>query len=183
MLSTYRYLLIAFVCAAVLLILRYGFCAATESTGPTKARATLIATWAFASFFVVLPLWWMGYESQLPIFELQGVVESVHIESSSSKHFSAYLSVLTSVGGTVTVHVSDRNKGWIAGQHLHVRYYGDTGELIHATFFDASGKEEGSAIRTASFLRMWWMVLGVYLIAGAWKRYKRASVGMPRVQF
>ena len=166
-------MLVAFVCAAALLALRYGYSAATESTGPKKARATLMATLAFASFFVVLPLWWMGYESQLPVFEFRGVVESVHIESSSSKHFSAYLSVLTSAGGTVTVHVSDRNKGWIAGQHLDVRYYGDTGEVIHATFFDASGKQEGSASRTASFFRMWWMVLGVFMIAGAWRRYKR----------
>jgi hypothetical protein len=173
MLSIYRYLLAAFICAAVLLILRYGYIAATESTGPKKARATLIATLAFASFFVVLPLWWMGYESQLPVFEFEGVVESVHIERSSSKNFSAELSIVTSAGGTVTVHVSDRSRGWIAGQHLRVRYYGDTGELIHATFFDGSGKEEGVANRTSSFFRAWWMVLGVFLIGGAWIRYKR----------
>lgn len=169
----YRYLLAAFVCAAVLLILRYGYIAARESTGPRKARATLTATLAFASFFVVLPLWWMGYESQLPVFEFEGVVESVHIESSSSRHFSAELSILTSVGGTVAVHVSDRSSGWIAGQHLRVRYYGDTGELIHATFFDARGKEKGVANRTSSFFRAWWMVLGVFLIGAAWRRYKR----------
>lgn len=173
MLTIYRYSLAAFICAAVLLILRYGYIAATESTGPTKARATLIATLAFASFFIVLPLWSMGYESQLPVFEFDGVVNSVHIESSSSRNFSAELSILTSAGGTITVHVSDRSKGWIAGQHLRVRYYGDTGELIHATLFDNSGNEEGVVNRTSSFFRAWRIVLGAFLIGGAWTRYKR----------
>jgi hypothetical protein len=173
MLSIYRYLLVAFVCAAVVLILRYGYVAATESIGTKKARAKLIATLAFASFFVALPLWWTGYESQLPIFEFDGVVESVHVESSSSKQFSAELSILTSSGGTITIHVSDRSRGWISGQHLRVRYYGDTGELIHATFFDANGNEEGVANRTSSMVRPWSVVLGVFLIGAAWMRYKR----------
>jgi len=173
MLSTYRYLLVAFVCGAAVLISRYGYVAATESIGPKKARALLIATLAFASYFVVLPLWWMGYESQLPVFEFDGVVEAVHIESSSSRHFSAELSILTSAGGTVTVHVSDRSSGWIAGQHLRVRYYGNPGELIRATFFDATGKEEGVANRTSSVFRVLLMVLGAFLTVGALIRHKR----------
>ena len=172
MLSIFRYLLVAFVCAASVLILRYGYVASTESTGSKKARAILIATLAFASFFVVLPLWWMGYESQLPVFEFEGVVESVHVENSNSKHFSAELSILTSSGGTITIHVSDRSRGWISGQHLRVRYYGDTGELIHASFFDANGNEEGVANRTSSMTRALSVVLGVFLIGGAWFRYK-----------
>jgi hypothetical protein len=171
--SIYRYVIVALLCAPAMLILRYGYLAATESAGPKKARAVLIATMAFASFFVVLPIWSMGYESQLPVFEFDGVVHSVHIESSSGKHFSAELSIVTSAGGSVTVHVSDRSRGWIAGQHLRVRYYGDTGELIRATFFDDHGKEEGSANRTSSFFRALSIVLGVFLIVGALIRYKR----------
>lgn len=173
MLSIYYYLPAAFICAAVLLMLRYGYIAATESRGSTRARAILIVTLACASFFVVLPLWWIGYESQLPVFEFEGVVDSVHVESSSSKYFSAELSILTSSGGTVTVHVSDWSRGWAAGQHLRVRYYGDTGELIHATLFDASGKEEGVVNRTSAFFRAWSIVFGVFLSGGAWIRYKR----------
>ena len=173
MLSTYRYLLVAFSCTAIALILRYGYIAATESAGRKKARAVFIATLAFASFFVVLPLWWIGYESQLQVFEIQGVVESVQVESSSSRHFSAELSILTSVGGTVTVRVSDRSSRWVAGQHLSVRYYGETGELIHATFFDANGEEEEVANRTSSMFRALWMVLGAFLIGAAWTRYRR----------
>jgi hypothetical protein len=173
MLSVSRYLLVAFVSAASVLVLRYGYVASTEGTGSKKARAILIATLAFASFFVVLPLWWMGYESQLPIFEFDGVVESVHVWSSSSKHFSAEMSILTSFGGTITVHVSDRNRGWMSGQHLRVRYYGDTGELIHASFFDANGNQEGVANRTSSMTRALSVVFGVFLIGSAWFRYKR----------
>jgi hypothetical protein len=173
MLSIYRYSLAAFICVAVLLIFRYGYIAATESTGPTKARGTLIATLAFASFFVVLPIWWIGYESQLPVFEFDGVVSSVHIERSSGKYFSGELAILTSAGGTVTVHVSERSRAWTVGQHLRVRYYGDTGELIHATLFDISGKEEGVVNRTSAFFRAWWIVFGVFLSGGAWIRYKR----------
>jgi hypothetical protein len=128
---------------------------------------------AFASFFVVLPLWWIGYESQLPVFEFDGVVKSVRVQNSSSKHFSAELSILTSSGGTINIHASDQSRGWIGGQHLRVRYYGDTGELIHASFFDANGNEEGVANRTASITRVLSVALGVFLIGGAWFRYKR----------
>lgn len=73
----------------------------------------------------------------------------------------------------MTVHVSDRSSGWIAGQHLRVRYYGNTGELIRATFFDATGKEEGVANRASSVFRVLSMVLGVFLIVGALIRHKR----------
>jgi len=100
-------------------------------------------------------------------FRVDGVVESVHVENSSSKHFSAELSILTSSGGSITIHVSDRSRGWIRGQHLRVRYYGDTGELIHALFFDANGNEEGVANRTSSMTRALSVVLGLFLIGGA----------------
>lgn len=173
MLSTYRYLLVAFVGAAVLLILRYGYAAATESTGPKKARATFVATLAFASFFIVLPLGWAGYEAQLPIFEFNGVVESVHVQINSSKHYSAWLSVLTSSGGTISVHASERSGGWSIGQHLRVRYYGDTSELIQAAFINNSGKEEGGFRRTSWMSRAWSILIGAFLICAAWVRYKR----------
>lgn len=173
MLSIYRYSLFLLVGAAILLILRYGYLAATESVGPKKARATLVATLAFASLFVVLPLWWTGYEAQLPVFEFDGIVESVHIQSNSSKHYSAWLSIVTSSGGTISVHAPGRSIGWSTGQHLRVRYYGDTGELIQATFLDQYDKEEGN-FRSASWMaRAWSILIGAFLMWAAWVRYKR----------
>jgi hypothetical protein len=125
----------------------------------------------------VSPLWWTGYEFQLPIFEFTGVIESIHIERSSSKSFSAELSILTASAGTITIHVSDRSKGWRVGQHLQVRYYGDTGELIRATFFDMTGKEEGVARRGSWLSRAWSLLIGIFLIWGAWARYRRDPSG------
>jgi len=176
MLPIYRYLLVAFASAAVLLILRYGYVAATEIAGAKKARATLVATLGFASFFVVLPLLWLGYEAQLPVFEFDGVIESVRVETSSNKHYSAWLSILTSLGGTITVHVSGRSEGWSSGQHLKVRYYGYTAEMIQATFFDASGKEQGQFHGTSWMLSVSSIVIGAYLIWAACVQYKRAPM-------
>lgn len=173
MLSIYRYSLFLLVGAAILLILRYGYLAATESVGPKRARATLVTTLAFASFFVVLPLWWAGYEAQLPVFEFDGVVESVHIQSNSSKHYSAWLSIVTSSGGTISVHATGRSSGWSAGQHLRVRYYGDTGELIQATFLDQDGEEQRSFHSASWMSRAWSILIGAFLILAAWMRYKR----------
>jgi hypothetical protein len=132
---------------------------------------------AFTTCLVVLPLIWTSYETHLPVFDFEGVVTSVQVQSSSSKHYSAQLSILTTLGGNVAVHVSDRSDAWRVGQHLRVRYYGDTGELIRATVFDSTGKEEKTINRTAGFSRAWSVLMGLVLTSLAWVRYRRAPNG------
>jgi hypothetical protein len=174
--STYQYMFIGFVSLAILVCLRYGYIAATEGTGPKKARALLIANCAFASLAIGGPLCRMGYESQLPVFEFTGVIESVHIENSSPRSFSAELSILTTAGGTINIHVSDRNRGWAVGQRLRVRYLGDKGELVEAKFFDTLDNEVGAARRTSPFFGGLSIVFGVFVALAAWLRYKRDPV-------
>ncbi|MGA2887728.1 MAG: hypothetical protein ABSE51_06725 [Terracidiphilus sp.] len=177
MIRPYIYLFWGYLCGLILLTARCGYVAATDGTGPRKGRARLIATLAFASCFVAGPLLWVSYESHLPTFDFEGVVTSVRVENSNSKHFSAQLSIMTTLGGNATVHVSDRSDAWRVGQHLRVRYYGDTGELISATVFDSSGKEEKTINRTAGFSRPWSVLVGFVLAWLAWVRYRRVPNG------
>jgi hypothetical protein len=170
-------ILIGYILVAALLLLRYGYLAATESTGSRKGRATLIATLVFASFFLVLPLLSTIHESQLQVFDFNGVIASIRVLDSSTKYYSAQLSILTSQGGNITVHVSDRSYAWRVGQRLRVRYFGDTGELIRATVIDSSGKEEGIVNRTAGFSRIWFVLIGLFFVGGAWVRFRRDPSG------
>jgi hypothetical protein len=58
-----------------------------------------------------------------------------------------------------------------------VRYHGDTDELMQATFFDDSGKEQGSFHNISWMFRAWSILIGAFLIWTAWKRYKRDPHG------
>lgn len=106
-------------------------------------------------------------------FSSRVLFASVQIEDSSSKHFSAHVSLSTTLEGDVRFHVSDRSDAWHVGQHLRVTCYGDTGELIRANVLDATGREDRTVSRTAGFSRAWFVLLGLFLLWAAWVRYKR----------
>jgi hypothetical protein len=173
----FRYLFWGYLIVAIFAIVRYGLLAATESIGVRKGRSRLIATLAFASCFIVLPLLWTAYESQLPTFELTGVVDSVKVENSSGSHFSAWLSLATTSGGEVTIHVSEESGAWQVGQRLRVRYYGDTGDLIRAIAFGADGKEKGTIQSNSGFSRIVSVLIGLLLSCAGRVRYRRDPNG------
>lgn len=137
MLSLLRDLYWAYLCLAGLVVVVFGYVAATASAGRRKGRARLIAALAFSSFFLISPALWTFYESRLPVFEADGVIAAVRVRDGSSRHFSAQLWIRTQDAGEISIHVSDRNPAWHVGQRLKVRYYGDTGELIRANLISS----------------------------------------------
>jgi hypothetical protein len=155
----------------------YGYIAATESVGPRKGRAKLIATLAFLSLLYVPLLSLTLLEWSLPVFEFGGTITSVHVQDSSSRHYSAYLEIATTKGGEVRVHVSNPSDAWHTGQRLRVRYYGDTGELIRATLFGSDGKQTGVVNLTAGFGRTVLVLMGLVLSWFAWRRFYRDHEG------
>jgi hypothetical protein len=171
--SLYFGLTAIYLCISIFLMVRFGYLAATEAEGPRKIRGKLIATLAFVSLFIVLPLLWIADESTLPIFEFDGVIRTVQIFNSDNRHFSAQLTITTNTGGTISVHVSDRGNGWQEGQRLHIRYLGDSGELLQATFFDAEGHKQGVANRTAGPGRALSILFGALLCGATIRRYRR----------
>jgi hypothetical protein len=176
-LSIYRYIFWGHLSLSLLLIVVCGYVAATSSVGQRKGRARLIAALSFTSWLVVSPLLWTLYESHLPVFEFDGVISSLVVDDSSSKHYSARLSIATTTGGNVMVHVSDRNDSLHVGQRLRVRYYGNTGELISATLFSPDGREAGVVNRTTGFLRACLVLLGLFLVGVILKRHLRDPSG------
>ena len=172
-----RYLFFVYICLAVLLIARYGILAATESEGLRKGRSRLIAAFTFCSGFVFLPLLQINYEAHLLVYELEGTIRSVRILDGSAKYYSAYLEIVTTTGGDISVHVSDRNDAWHSGQRLKIRYYGDIGEMIDATLLSLDGQKEGKINRTAILGRACSIVVGLFLCGGVWIRYRRDPEG------
>lgn len=129
---------------SLLLVARYGYIAATSSIGPRKGRARLVATLAFTFSFMVLPLLWAVYESHLTVFYFNGTITSTRVVNANPKYYSAFLTIATTHGGEIEVHVSERSEGWRIGQRLSGRYYGDTGELIRASLLGSDGTKQGT---------------------------------------
>ena len=166
-----------FFVVSLLGIARFGYVAATTSDGLQKGRARLIAGWAFCSWFIVLPILWSVYEAHLQVFEFQGTITSVDVRNHQSSHYSADLQIATTLGGTIAVHVSDDTRFWRTGQHLRVRYYGDSGELLNAIFLDSAGRQEGEVNRSAVFGRAFSIIIGILIAAAVWVRYRRDPEG------
>jgi hypothetical protein len=159
------------------LIVICGYISSTASDGPGEWRARFIATLSFASWFIVAPSAWELWESHLPTFEFSGAIAAVRVERQSSRHYSAWLTIQTTLGGDVSVHTSDANAAWVPGQRLRIRYFGDTGELIHADLLDASGNQTGEVNSTAVFSCTASVLLGLFLCWAGWRRYKRDANG------
>lgn len=173
MLSLLRDLYWAYLCLAALVVVIFGYIAATASAGKRKGRARLIAALTFSSFFLISPALWTFYESQLPVFEADGVIAAVQVRDSSSRYYSAQLWIATGHAGEVLVHVSDRSSAWHVGQRLRVRYYGNTGELIQANLMSSDGHPQGTMRSSSGFTRAVSVLLGVALMWAILKRYRR----------
>ena len=161
--------------AAVLIAIRYGYIAATESEGARKYNARLVASLLFSSWFSLGSLLWFCYDQRLPIFEFQGTIESVQVLDSYSKHCSAYVQIHSTDGGDIRVHYSDRSSWMRAGGKIKVRYRGDTGELINATFCSPDGKQEGVLNSSRSFQQGGMFLVGMSCVWASFKKYRRAS--------
>ncbi|MGD0910716.1 MAG: hypothetical protein ABR928_02410 [Terracidiphilus sp.] len=161
--------------AAVLIAIRFGYIAATESEGARKCNARLIASLLFSSWFCLASLLWYCYDQSLPVFEFQGAIESVLALDSYSKHYSAYVQIHTTEGGDIRVHYSDWSSWMRAGEKIKVRYRGDTGELINATFYSPDGKQEGVLNSTRTFQQAGMFLVGMFCVWASFKKRHRAS--------
>ena len=162
---------------AILAMLRFGFVAATESDSRRKATARLIASLIFSSLVCLAPVAAFLYDWSLPIVEFTGKIDSVQVRNSSSRYYSAFLHIAIADGGGITVHASDRSAGFLPGQELKVRYRGDTGELIQATFYAPDGSKQGTSNRTLPFSRLVLLLCGLFCIWGSLRKYRRDPQG------
>jgi len=162
---------------AILAGTRYGFIAATESDGPRKRQARLIATLAFGSWLCISALSVITYNVRLPIFQFEGNIESVQVIHSDSRHYSAYLRIQTFAGGDITIHASNRSQYFRPEEHVKVRYQGDTGELLKATFVAPDGKQEGVFNGTSTWAPYFVLLFGIFVIWASFRKFHRDPEG------
>ena len=162
---------------AAIVAIWFGYVAATENDGRKKGRAYLIASLLFSFWLSLEPLLWLLYEHSLPIFEFQGKIASVKVLDSSSKYYSAWLSIQTTTGGTIDVHASDRSDYLRPGERLLVRYRGDTGELVKASFYSDNGQQQGVLQSTRTFEQTVLLLLGIFCIWASLRKYRRDPEG------
>jgi hypothetical protein len=162
---------------SALLVIRYGYLAATATRGIKKGRARLIAGLAFCFPLIALPALVMIYEATLPVYEFQGTIVSVNVKRSGSKYYSAYLNVAIAANGSINVHVSDADEHWRTGQRLKFRYYGTTGELIKATFIDENGREASEVYGSSPAVEIFTVGYGVLFAFFVLWQYKHDPEG------
>jgi hypothetical protein len=169
---TTLFLICTVVAAAV--VTRFGYIAATEGNGPRQCRAHLTASLAFCFWFALAPILWFVYDSSLPIFEFQGTIVSVDVRDSNSRRYSAYLQIHTTSGDEITVHASNSSPFLRPGEIVNVRYRGNTGELIKATFYTQDGKQEGVLQSTRTLSQLGLFLIALFCTWASIRRYRRA---------
>ena len=120
-----------------------------------------------------MSLTWFVYDKTRPIFQIDGTIEYVQILNSDSRHYSVYFRVQNADGGHISIHASDRSPLFQTNQRVHVRYRGDTGELIEARFYGNDSQEEGSLRSSLILEQVVGMLLGAWLIWGTFRKYQR----------
>jgi hypothetical protein len=105
------------------------------------------------------------------------VIDNFRVIHSDSRHYSAYLYIATSSGGTISLHTSDRSIYFRRGEHLWLRYQGDTGELLKAIFYATNGSQEGAFQNTQVLGEVGSLLGGSFLIWAAFKKYRRDPEG------
>ena len=161
----------------LLVIIYFGYIAATASESARKGKARFIATLVFGFWFCAIGLSMFVYNETRPVFEFTGVIESVQVIRGSSRNYLAYLSIATTQGGSISVSASDRSAYFRPGEHLWLRYRGDTGELVKATFYSANGNQEGAFRSTLIFAEVGFLLMGLFVIWAAPRRYRRDPEG------
>jgi hypothetical protein len=162
---------------AFLAAVYFGYVAATESEGQRKSKSRLIASLIFSSWFFLSAAAWFLYDRTRPIFEISGTLESLRVLSSDSRHYSAYMRIATSTGGEIMIHISDRSTEFQPGQRLDVRYRGDTGELIDASFYSNVGQKQGVFHSSSTFSQLVGMAIGLFCIWASIRKYRRDPEG------
>lgn len=164
---------VAYTVVAAVIAIRYGYVAATKSDGRPKVRARFIASLAFCSWIGLSPALWILYDRTRPIFEAQGTIESIQVLDGSSQRYSANVRVRVAEGAEVQIHVSDRSAFLHPGEQLKVRYRGDTGELMNATFYAPNGQKEGVLNSTRLLSQLAMLLVAMVCMWASIRKYRR----------
>lgn len=162
---------------AILIGIRFGYVAATESDSPRKGKAYLTASLAFSLWVCVSAFLVVLYNASLPIFEFEGKIESVRLMRSDSRHYSVFLGIQTFAGGNITIHASGGSQYFHTDEHVKVRYQGDTGELLKASFFAKDGRQEGVFNGTSTWPPYFALLFGLFCIWASFRKYRRDPEG------
>jgi len=162
----------------VLLVLIYfGFIAATHSASHRKGKARFVATFAFGFWFCTMGVLMTAYNETRPVFEFTGVINGIQVLRSDNKHYSAYVHLASPSDGILSVHVSGRSDCFRLGEHMWLRYQGGTHELVKATFFSSNGSPQGVFRSTLIFEGIGPILIGSFVIWVAFKEYRRDPEG------
>ncbi|MGA9069182.1 MAG: hypothetical protein WB424_02935 [Terracidiphilus sp.] len=158
---------------ALLIAVRYGYIAATESDSPRKGKARLIGTFVFGSWLCIGSLSMILFNASLPVFDFEGRIESVQVIHSASRNYRASLQIQTTSGGNILIFASDRSQNFHPGEYVKVHYQGDTGELLKASFFAPNGKQDGAFISSSIWTPYLGFLFGMFIIWAGFRKYHR----------
>jgi hypothetical protein len=107
-----------------------------------KRYLRLVMILSFGSVFYFLGMGQLIEQRSLPVLHAEGIIDTVRI-SAEGKGQHTNFTIVHGDGATFHLNADGRSDYFRHGQHIVVIYYGYTGTVIEARFFNASGTQEG----------------------------------------
>jgi hypothetical protein len=161
-------------CACVIAVV-CGYFASIYGISPRRGKALFAAALFGGSGVFIAALTLLLYERHLPVFEAEGNIEAVQIYG--GKQGRSDVLIHTSSGGDIAIHASGRSPYFRQGEHVKVRYQGETGAILKASFVSADGREEGVFNGTGMWPLFLFLLGGALVIVLGFKRYRRDPEG------
>jgi hypothetical protein len=172
--SVFRLLVIG---SAILTVAVFGFSVwreivgSTLGSGPRKGKTLLASRVSLGVALLLLASIPLLGRWVFPVSDAEGHIVSAQEHSHSRSH-PTDLQIQTNSGEYLYLHASDRSDYFRPGQRLKVRYQGWDLAMVEAQFFTVDGKQEGVFRDLRSFYSYLLIVLGLYLIYDAYRKYR-----------
>jgi hypothetical protein len=161
-------------CACAVAVVCWYF-ASIYGTSARKGKALFAAYLFLGSGICVATLASLGYYWHLPVFGAEGNIEAVRVHGGKSQHTD--LLIRTASGGEIALHAPGTSPHFRLGEHVKVRYQGETGYILKALFVSADGREEGVFNGTGAWPLYFFLLVGAKIIFQGFRTYRRDPEG------
>jgi hypothetical protein len=155
------------------LVFSYRALASPAALPARRQKSNFLANLFFALAFCLATPAIVFNQHQLPIIQIQGVVQSTSV---ASPRIDNRLNIVfqPETGALVILHTSGGSSHFRPGQRAEVQYEETTGNILYAQFLAPDGHPKGVFRNSGSFLPSYFpLVTGLFILYLGWRRYKR----------
>jgi hypothetical protein len=171
---TFLWIIAGTVCACSIAVVCWYF-GSTYGTSARKGRVLLASAIFGGSGVCIAAMALILYQLHPPVAEVEGIIEAVQIHR--GRRARSDLLIHTSSESDIAVHASGGSLYFRTGEHVKIRYQGDTGTILKAYFFATDGRKEGEFNGTEMWPPFFLLFGGAVVIFLGFRRYRRDPEG------